>query len=705
MNTADTKTHDPQAGRARAKFWLEEIARAGKREADWRKEAREILERYRNEKRKTRGFNILWANTELLKPAVLSRSPQPDVRRRFLQDDPIALTGAELIEKALKFTGDDPRYGFVEMLEAARDDMLLTGRGVVRVAYDREIRRIPLRAAEVPDEAGLATRTLFMTEAGAVVEPDEFDKDGNPFRLEIAAQDVYCKYVYWEDYREGDARAWEDVPWIAYRHTLTRKQLKEQFGDVGKLVPLNARTKDRQASGRGEGDQGDPESPLDQAIVWEVWDRDARERVWVADGFNDDVLDVEDDPLKLENFFPQPAPLYAVNSTATRVPVPEFRQYRDQADELNEISMRITRLIKALKVRGAYAGVMKELADILNGDENELYPIEDWAALQDMGGLDKAVMWLPLETIAGVLAGLYKQRGELKAEIFELTGLSDIVRGTSDPRETRGAQEIKANFGTVRMTPRQRPIERFVRQIFQIKGEIIAEHFTAGHLLAMTGVEPPSRGQAAGWAVRGGTPQSVQPGAGVPQPATMDQVMALLRSDKLRKFTIDIESDSTVQVDAQREQSNVIEFLSVSTQFITSAAQAAQQSPAMVPLFLEMYKTAARRFKMGRELEGIIDDTMSNVLGLLAQAQQQQAQAVAQPPQPDPQAAFLQAETARKNAEFQAEQARMNAKLTAELQRLQKEMDTKLALKAQESEAKIALRAQEDSECAPAVGL
>jgi len=97
LNSADTKTHDPEAGRARAKFWLDEIAKAGKREADWRKEAREILERYRNEKRKTRGFNILWANTELLKPAVLSRSPLPDVRHRFPLDDLVALSGAEAL--------------------------------------------------------------------------------------------------------------------------------------------------------------------------------------------------------------------------------------------------------------------------------------------------------------------------------------------------------------------------------------------------------------------------------------------------------------------------------------------------------------------------------------------------------------------------------------------------------------------------------
>lgn len=720
MPDMESKEEATNTSQALAKFWLDEISKAGKREADWRKEAKEVLERYRNEKRKNRGFNILWSNIELLKPAVLSRTPRPDVRRRFLQEDPVAHAGAQLLEKALAFTADDPRYGFTETLESARDDMLLPGRGVVRVIYERDIEKLELHAGEevlevaepgaVIDVGGVAqfaqggeplsTRQFFATDDGAEVEPDEFDEEGNAFREEIARQEVYCKYVYWEDYREGDARCWEDVPWIAYRHTPTRKQLKELFGrEKGMLVPLIAKKKE----GGDKDSTGEPESPLDQAIVWEIWDRDKRERVWVAEGFHDDVLDVEPDPLKLENFYPQPAPLYAVTSTATRIPVPEFRHYKDQADELNEVTKRLTLLIKALKVRGAYAGSNKDLANILNGDENELFPIEDWAAMQDMGGLEKTIAWLPLETIAGVITSLYRQRTELKAEIFELTGLSDIVRGSSDPRETLGAQNIKASFGNVRLGPRQKPMERFVRSIFQIEAEIIAEHFTAEHLLAMTGMDEEFGGAPEQQPVPVDPTQAQQPGA--PDPAqpeqprvTMDQVMALLRDDKTRKFSIDVETDSTIAPDEQKEQATVVEFLGASTQFITAAGNAAQTAPQMVPMFLEMFKSAARRFKMGRELEDVIDDSIGSVMEAMQQAQNQ--------PQVDPEMekakaelelkqADFHADQQRKQAEFQANQERLNAELRAELQRLQQELEAKLAMKAQEIQAVAALKAQQ----------
>ena len=58
---------------------------------------------------------------------------------------------------------------------------------------------------------------------GEETEPDDLDDDGNAFREDITRQDIFLQYVYWKDYREGDARTWEDVPWVAYRHLMTRR--------------------------------------------------------------------------------------------------------------------------------------------------------------------------------------------------------------------------------------------------------------------------------------------------------------------------------------------------------------------------------------------------------------------------------------------------------------------------------------------------
>jgi hypothetical protein len=242
---------------------------------------------------------------------------------------------------------------------------------------------------------------------------------------------------------------------------------------------------------------------------------------------------------------------------------------------------------------------------------------------------------MPIEQIAKVLAGLYQQRDILKQEIFELTGLSDIIRGSTDPRETKGAQQIKASFGTVRLTPRQEPMEQFVRDLFQIKGEIMAEHFTADQLLQMTGMDVP--------------------------PEIMSQVMQLLRDDKLRGFVIDIETDSTVQPDEAREQANVAEFMRVTTEFMTAAAQLTAVNPALTPLMFEMYKAGARRFKMGRELEDSVEEAAQQTLQAVQQAQQQQ--------QADPEADAARAEIERDDAMAQADVARKDATAQADIQR------------------------------------
>lgn len=682
-----------------AQFWNNQIARSGKREKEWRDEATRVVKRYRSEAQLAKytnvtpqnttaqGINILWSNVELLKPAVLSRTPIPDVRRRFLQEDPVAHRAAQLIEKALKFTADDPKYDFESTLEKGRDDLLLPGRGVVRVIYDNDVVEDPLQEFHNMETG----ERFFRTGAGERAIPTGENDEGFSFRERISRQDVYCQYVYWEDYREGDARCWEEVPWVAYRHQFGRKELVDRFGPVGHLIPLNVG-----GTSQTDKDKG-PETAFRKAIVWEIWNKEKREIVWVAEDYSNDVLDVEDDPLGLENFFAQPAPLYAVKTTTTRVPIPEFRQYEGQAKELDEISIRIRRLIKALKVRGLYAGVVSEMSNLLDGDENEVFPVEDWPTIADLGGLDNAITWFPIETIAQVLAGLYNQRNVLKQEIFEITGLSDILRGATDPRETLGAQEIKANFGNVRLTPRQKPMERFVRDIFMIKGEIIAEHFTAEHLLAMTGMQRDFNV----------TPeQEVIPadqGAPSPdmaekeQPVTMDQVMALLREDNTRKFTIDIETDSTIAVDEQEEQANVVEFLNASVNYITAAAQAGQLAPTMVPMFLEMYKSAARRFKMGRELEDTIDDSMSKTLQLLNQPQDEadpEAEKAAAELQMKERESQLKMQEAMldmqlKQADFAAEQQRLNAKLAADIERLEVELEAKVAIARAEAEAKI----------------
>ena len=115
--------------------WKQEIELAGKSVKKWHKDADEVLRRYRDEEEgKHSRFNVLWANTETMKPAVYSQLPTPDVRRRITDPDnpdPTGRVAATVLERGLSFAIDD--YDFDCLLHQCVEDYLLPAPGDARV--------------------------------------------------------------------------------------------------------------------------------------------------------------------------------------------------------------------------------------------------------------------------------------------------------------------------------------------------------------------------------------------------------------------------------------------------------------------------------------------------------------------------------------------------------------------------------------------
>jgi hypothetical protein len=323
-----------------------------------------------------------------------------------------------------------------------------------------------------------------------------------------------------------------------------------------------------------------------KAEVWEIWDRSKKERVWIVKGF-DKPLRIDEDPYGLEQFFPMPEPIIAIEDTDTLVPTPEFLEYRDQADALDEITGRIDRLTRALRRRGVYNETIPELRRLARAGDNEFIPVKDYAALSQKGGLVGQFQSEDIKPISDVLTQLYTQRDQLVQGIYEVTGIADIMRGSTDPSETLGAQQLKAQFGSTRIKKRQRAVQKWIRDIYKLKAEIIAEHFEPEVLGNMTG-------------------QQVSP-----------EVIKLLRSDKLRSYRIDIETDSTIFEDAQEQKQATVEMLTSVGGFLKEAIPAATSNPALGPMLFEMLSIGLRSFKEGRKLEDVVEQTKDQ----LAQAE------------------------------------------------------------------------------------
>ena len=552
-----------------ALYWQRELDQASEFERDWRERGIRVVERYRDERDTgvvgplTHRFNILWANTETLKGALFARMAQPDVRRRFHDGDAAARQVAIALERALHYGIDV--YDSELPIRAALEDYLLPGRGVVWVVYD------PIIVKE-------KTKIEIKGEDVQILEEEEIERLGD--------QRCRFEYVHWQDYRESPSRRPEDVTWRARRHLFTREELVGRGFDHAEDVPLNWMPE--------RADDADIDEIYNRAEVWEIWDKVKRRRLFIATGHKD-VLADDDDPYTLENFFPCPTPLIAVRTNNTSVPVPEFTLYQDQADELDRVTTRIAFLIEGLKRRGVYDSSIPELAHLANATDNEFVPSDNFSNLAQKGGLAGAFQTEDISAITQVLAGLYNQRGQVLQTIYEITGISDIIRGGgTKASESATAQQLKAQYGSMRLRLRQEDISKYIRDLFRIKAELIAENYEPEVLERMTGI------------------------------SITDEMVEIMRNDKLRSYQIDVETDSTVFADEEQIKRTRIEFANVMGGYLVQAIEATRAAPELTPIAFQILKFVSGAWKVGRQFEDVIDETEAAVMQQLQAAQQQQ---------------------------------------------------------------------------------
>ncbi len=593
---------------------------AEKEERPWIKRAREIVKRYRDERPqggpRTTRFNILWSNVQTLQPTLYARTPRPDVERRFHDQDSTGRLAAILIERCLAYAVDASDFDAV--MRAVVEDRLLPGRGVARVVYVPHFRNrnLYLVASNQNKDGNSESEDDLITD----------DRLPTPEHDEVVYEEVKAVYVFWEDYREGPARQWNEVPWVRFRAYLTRDELIARFGpEKGRKVNL-----DHTPRGGSELLRDDPPpDAFKKAIVHEVWDKAAKRVIWYAPGTPDLILDQQDDPLRLPGFFPNPDPLLATTTNDKRIPVPDFVEYQDQAHELDVITARIDRLTRALKVSGIYPGEEKQLLQQLidEGTENRLIPVADWPAFVDKGSLANMIQWLPVQQIAETLVQLYNARDRVKAALYEITGIGDIMRGMTNPQETLGAQELKANFATRRIVPQQREVARFARDLLRLMGAVIAEHFSEKTIAMISGyaeLEPsfaPNGATGAGPAgVLGAIAPPAMLAANLARAQQFAAAVALMRQDGAQGFRIDIEADSTIAPDEQAEKQARVEFLQQMVPLLEQVVPIAMGNPALASVSREITLFAARGFRVARTLEETLEQAFDAVARMPASA-------------------------------------------------------------------------------------
>ncbi len=699
----------------RARRWLLEIKLAKKREKDWRLKAVSILDKYRGRNVKKNSFNILWSNTEVLRPALYNSSPKPDVRRRFRQSDMLGKAVSELMERSLAYCVD--AYDLDLCVKGNVLDGLLSGRGWSRVRYVPQF-----KPSSTPTTTSAASPELpaggakppplvppsIAKQPGSAAEPatDGAEAFGGE-REEVDYEQALCEQGQWDDLLHGPGKTWDEVQWVAFRHRLRRDDLIEQFGaEVGKQIVLND-VQDDDVTDKKEGQE--LADVFKRAEVWEIWDKESEQVFFINDTYRKGVFyalaeegsDAKDGepPLKLRDFFPIPRPLMLVEDTGTLVPSPLYELYREQADELNETSRRINRITKMVKVRGVYDSTIGELATLMKAPDGDLVAAERAAAYMTNGGLEKAIWWMPVEQVAAVLKHLYEAREACKQVIYELTGISDIIRSQSDPQETLGAQKIKSNnFRVQRM---QREVQRYVRDLIRLLAEVIGQHFDQATLGSMTGMNFPTNVQkqqiqlqlqamqaqqqpqgpqgpqgAPGQPGQPPAPQPLAPQLQAMQNAlqmpSWEDIMGCFRADICREYRVDVETDSTVAEQLQNDMTGMKEVMTSVVELFNGLAPAVSSGALTIEAAKSMVMSVVRRARMGLEVEDALEQGMQ------------------QPKPPaDPNAGKLQAEMAKIQAQAQAQKAEGERQIAVEVAKHQREM-ADMQAKAQQQAQEVA---------------
>lgn len=625
-------------------FWLRELELGHSYVKPFEANAKRFLRRYRDERDgemvRKRKFHVFWSNVETLKPAIYARPPRVQVERRFKDKDQLALNAGLIAERASQFFVDDG--DFDGCAKEARDDYLIIGRGQLWVRYVPQ-----LEQRQGPD--------------------------GESYEA-LENEHIAYDYVHWDDFRHQRSRRWGDVKWVARRVYLSRKELVKKWEKVGEQVLLDYIPKDV-ADSKTIGKE--EQQRFKRAVVWEIWDKASGNVYHIATGYKKAPLTAEPAPYNLKNFFPCPKPLYATMTTDSLNPLADFHFYEDQADQLDELQHRESILVKALRARGIYDASMPKLQGLLSDSpDGDMVAVPNFLALASQGGLKSVVEMLPTRDLAETLIRVYENQEKKKNEIYEITGIADIVRGVSAPSETAAAQQIKGQFATLRISDRQAAMQEFLVAAIRIGTEIICEKFSEQTLMAITGMEFVNGDQQA-----------------------YMQALELLRNDALRSYRVTIETDSTIAIDEAADKAARSEFLNSAGMFMEKVIPLGQQLPHFMPVIGEMLMFGMRGYKVSRQLESAMQTAVDTMNEAMKQPQQ---------PQPDPammeleqrmqlEQGKLQMEGQFKQAQFQQQAQMDGARLQLDAKKMEQEWakeQQRAQLELQKTQATLALEAE-----------
>lgn len=236
-------------------------------------------------------------------------------------------------------------------------------------------------------------------------------------------------------------------------------------------------------------------------------------------------------------------------------------------------------------------------------------------------------------------------------------------------------------------------VQRYTRDVLRIMLEVAASKMGEETWAQATGLPyPTSEQKAQAQQILQAMQMQQMPGQ-QPQPPdqqivqaanspSWDEILGVLTDDMLRSYKIDIETNSTIDVEATEDQKNVADFMNAMGQLMAGLSPMVDSNAMPFEAAQSIMLAVVRKYRFGTEVE----EQFANM----------------KPPQKgNPEAAKAQADMQKAQQEAQVEMQRMQQEAQQAQQQLQADMQSEMMkLKQEQQIAMVELQAKKDADMA-----
>jgi hypothetical protein len=177
--------------------------------------------------------------------------------------------------------------------------------------------------------------------------------------------------------------------------------------------------------------------------------------------------------------------------------------------------------------------------------------------------------------------------------------------------------------------------------------------------------------------------------------AMEEQIMALYRDDDQFNYRIQIASDSMVAIDQAQDQAEGAQLMSTCGEFFNQMKALIEQYPPLLEFSIQLFQNVIKRFKGGKELDGIFTKALKQV-GEISAAREEAAK---QPPPPDPKTIEIQGRMQIAQIEAQARLQAAQMEMTdAHDKNMISYQESQLKMQRDQVESQLKIQAQQFNE-------